>query len=651
MGFWDFLRRPDPVPVAYFTPNVNYIGAEDLQSMMLGDLTPAQMWATQPHLRTVVSFLARNIAQLGLHSFKRNGEDRQRDLRSTFAVTMRRPNPDQTAYDLVYGLVGDLALYDRAYWMLAPDATGPSGWMIRRLPPSWVTPNYRDSFSVESYGVLGRTPDEVVTVPAEDVIAFTGYHPADPRKGSPTVESLKGTLQEQIEAAKYRAQVWKRGGRVSAVLKRPIGSPDWSPEARERFREDWYSTYSGDGPRAGGTPLLEDGMDLQTIDFSAKDQQFVEATKLSFATVAAGFHVNPTMVGILDNANYSNVREFRRMLYGDTLGPLIAQIEGRINTFLLPRLGMNNQTFYTEFNIAEKLQGSFEEQASVMQTLVGAPLMTRNEGRSKFNLPALPDGEGLVTPLNVLIGGQASPTDSGSQNELPKSITYQLDQGTHTYGSTPRLKAGPSDNHRTKVEQVLSAFFDRQGKVVLARLGAGADWWDDKRWNKELSEDLLRVSHTLASLLGKAEADRLGFPDGYDPDRTVNFLQSVSERQATNINETTQQQVQSVIDSGEGEPADVFDMAKASRAAGIAVGVAGFVAGFSSTEAGKQIAFDHNVEPVKTWHTGHNPRGHHARMDGETVPINETFSNGMDWPGGGGPDDIGCNCSVSVTIP
>ena len=113
MAFWDFLKRDQPI--AYFTPNVTYIGAEDIHGVLLGDLTPAQMWSTQPHLRTVVSFLARNIAQLGLHSFQRDGEDRERDRASVFAATMRRPNEDQTAFDLVFALVGDLSLYDRAY--------------------------------------------------------------------------------------------------------------------------------------------------------------------------------------------------------------------------------------------------------------------------------------------------------------------------------------------------------------------------------------------------------------------------------------------------------------------------------------------------------------------------------------------------------
>lgn len=641
MGFWDFLKREQGPSVAWYTPNVTHLGADEFSSMILGDLTPGQMWATQPHLRTVVSFLARNIAQLGLHTFERDGEDRRRDRESPFARTMRRPNPDQTAYDLIYSLVGDLSLCDRAYWLIVPDLEGSSGWMFRRLPPTWVTPIARDVFGAGAYEVTapgGKT----AKVSADDVLAFTGYHPSNPRKGSPTVESLKETLSEQIEAAKYRNQVWKRGGRVSSVLERPTDAPQWSPEAREAFREDWYSKFTGNGSRAGGTPILEDGMKLQRVDFSAREQEYVEAAKLSFATVAAAFHVNPTMVGILDNANYSNVREFRRMLYGDTLGPLIAQIEDRVNTFLLPRLGMDESRFYVEFNINEKLQGSFEEQAAVMSTLVGRPILTADEGRALFNRPALGgDAATLVTPLNVLVGGQASPRDSGSQNQGPKALRVPAKVG---------IKAAPQESHQEELGKALAAFFSRQGKAVLARIGAGRDWWDGERWDGELADDLHRLTHALSTIIGKAEAERLGYPDAFDPERTVDFLRAVAQRQASSINETTRQRVAAAIEDDDASPAEVFAEAETTRAEGIAGGLAGFVAGFGTVEAGKHIASSEGVEVRKQWHTGGNPRPAHAAINGQVVGIDEEFATGQMWAGGGGPDDIGCNCSVSLII-
>ena len=93
------------------------------------------------------------------------------------------------------------------------------------------------------------------------------------------------------------------------------------------------------------------------------------------------------------------------MLYGETLGPILAQVEARINTFLLPMLDMGDE-FYAEFNVAEKLQGDFEAQTQALQSSVGRPWRTANEARALQNLPAVEGGDDLVVPLNVLIGGQ-----------------------------------------------------------------------------------------------------------------------------------------------------------------------------------------------------------------------------------------------------
>ena len=157
-------------------------------------------------------------------------------------------------------------------------------------------------------------------------------------------------------------------------------------------------------------------MELKSIAFNPRENQWAEAAKLSLETVAQVFQVNPTMVGVLDNANYSNVREFRRMLYGDTLGPWLIQFEQRINATLVPMiLGRSGSEVYTEFNIQSKLTGSFEEQGAVMQQAIGSPWMTVNEGRARLNMSSVDGGNGLVRPLNV--------TQNGSQEPIPATPT------------------------------------------------------------------------------------------------------------------------------------------------------------------------------------------------------------------------------------
>ncbi|AZZ80795.1 hypothetical protein C5O27_06710 [Gordonia alkanivorans] len=94
-------------------------------------------------------------------------------------------------------------------------------------------------------------------------------------------------------------------------------------------------------------------MELKRVGFSAKDEDYVEGTKLALTTVAAVYQVNPTMIGVLNNANYSKVREFRRMLYGDTLGPILSMLAARLNAFLAPCFGDTCE--YVEFNTGQKL--------------------------------------------------------------------------------------------------------------------------------------------------------------------------------------------------------------------------------------------------------------------------------------------------------
>lgn len=611
-------------------------------------LSPAEMWRTQPYLRTVVTFLARNISQLGLQSFQRVTDTDRRRIHDGVADVFNRPNSNTTCSELVYGLVADLALYDTAYWLKGDDPDN----RLARLPFDWTWPKGGDTYAPDHYEVRVNDRGESVKIPADQVLVFHGWHPQNLRAGSSAVHALKEILAEQVQAARYREAVWSRGGKVGAVLTRPPEAPPWSDDARKQFKADWESRYTGSGPGVGGTPLLEDGMTLGRVDFSAHEMEWVEGSRLALNTVASAYHINPTMIGLLDNANYSNVREFRRMLYGDTLGPIIHQIEDRLNTFYVPEVD-DRAGVYVEFNIEAKLQGSFEEQTAAIQSAVGRPWMTADEARALRNMPHVEGGDQLVTPLNVLVGGQASPRDSAPPAAAAAARRAEL--GTKA-GNLYELKARITDRQTEKLAQVLADFFDRQGRAVLARIGADSEsWWNQERWNGELAADLHAAALSVTATLGKSEAHALGFSeDDYTPEATVNYLQAVADRYADNINTSTHGQLQAALDSdGEIEPSSVFQTASDSRAPAVAAGVGAFLAGFATNEAASQIARVHDVEPTKTWETGPNPRPEHARMDGETVGIDDEFSNGQAWPGSASADpadSCGCNCSVSINL-
>lgn len=589
MGWLDKLKRHfgfRGAPV--YIGGVSYDLDEALRHVNV--MSASQMYKTQPHLRTVVSFLGRNIAHLGLHAYKRlNTTDRERDTSSPLGAWLSgsRANPTMTMYDMVFAIVVDLALYDRAFML---PYEGADGWEVYRVPPAWITPSKKDALGITEYKI-GWGDGAGTTVPREKIVAIEGYSPSSVTGVSPAIDALKDVLAEQIQAMKYRRQLWARGGRVSAVLGRPVGAPRWSDSARESFREDWYAKYTGSGTHAGGTPILEDGMTLNRVDYSATDQQYIEGLKLSFTTVASAFHINPTMVGVLDNANYSNVKEFRKMLYGDTLGPTIAQLENAFNAWLLPIMGAGEDT-YVEFNVAEKLQGDFEAQAQFLQSAVGRPYMSANEARAKLNLRAVDDGDNIVTPLNVLVGGQASPQDSA-----PRSRGVRSKSGS----GLPDWVAGVAREYRA----VLSGGTKDRGRV--RRLKA--------------------ISMGATARAGRGVVQEHGRGD-YDSGRTEDYLEARAEG----------------VEKAWEEAPDHGDEAASEFGFGLAL----WDYSWGRLEAGRQ-----NGAATKTWvTTSSNPRSEHAAINGETVGLDDEFSNGLRWPGdssSGDPAEIAnCQCEVVV---
>jgi HK97 family phage portal protein len=377
-----------------------------------------EIWRKQPAVKTAVSFLGRNIAQLGLHTFRRKGDaDRERLSDHPLPALLGKPNPWTTPYRLMDGLVHDLAIFDRAIWQKVKTSEGVAG--LIRIPPTLVTPKGDNWLTPEYFEIKGGKA--TVLVPADRVVYFRGYSVTDDFGTSP-IESLRQVLAEEWQASRMREQAMRNGARLSGYLERPSDAP-WSDIARDRFRKAWRAQYTGDGPQAGGTPILEDGMKFTPASQTAKDLQYIEGRKLTREEVASAYFIPPPMVGLMDSATFSNITEQHKMLYQDTLGPWLQMIAQELALQLIPDLP-DTDDVYVEFNLAEKLRGSFEERQNSISTAVGAPTLTVNEGRAMDNRPPLPGGDELIRPLNVTQNGEqkpipAEPADDGTTPPAP----------------------------------------------------------------------------------------------------------------------------------------------------------------------------------------------------------------------------------------
>ncbi|MGW1998619.1 phage portal protein, partial [Embleya sp. NPDC001921] len=188
----------------------------------------AEIWRCQPQVRTVVSFLARNIASIGLHLYRRVSDtDRERLAEHPLALLLSAPMPRMTRYRLIERLVSDIAIYDEAFWIKLRLA---GSMRLLPVPPTLIRPAGGTWIAPSHYETAGGRRFEV-----DEVVHFHGYTPDDLRVGSSSIESLRALLMEERESSAQRAAMWRNGARTTGVLTRPADAEEWSPDARRRF--------------------------------------------------------------------------------------------------------------------------------------------------------------------------------------------------------------------------------------------------------------------------------------------------------------------------------------------------------------------------------------------------------------------------------
>lgn len=363
---------------------------------------PLRIWKTQPEVRNVVGFAAAQVAQLPWHVFQRVGDsDRQRRADSPAERVWDEPMPFHSGFMFKQALATDALLYDR-WAAIAIDEH------VMRLPARFLRINANAFGWVTS--IRFRAGD--VDVDLTDAPLMIGWGWTDVKAGgiSP-LETLSQILEESRRAVKWRREQWEGRPRFAGLLRHPTKFKD--SQARDRFTVSWRDWMSG---VKEGTPILEDGLDWVSINQPDPDTyRDIEGRKLTAIEVCAAFHIPPEMVGVREG-NFSNMQAFRSMLYGGpTLGPLIEKLQQSANRLISHFDDADG--LYLEISREAAMNGSLIEQARVLQTMTGRPFMAAAEARARLNLPHKEGTDELVTPLNVLVGGQASPTDSGSQNE------------------------------------------------------------------------------------------------------------------------------------------------------------------------------------------------------------------------------------------
>jgi HK97 family phage portal protein len=605
------------------------------------------VYRTQPAVRKVVDFLVARFKRVPLKGYLRVSATERLPLPDgDLSAVLRQPWTNTPQSRFLGELFRDRLLWDR--WAVLPVQLPTGELRLRRLRPQYWQP------VIDGFGeVVSIWFGTGLRIPREQLIM---WHGRDGGIDSP-MEAVFATLEEMIEGARYREQTFRNGGRFQVYAKRPVDAPALTQGAYTRFTENFAEQFAGEGPQAGGIPMLEEGTELGEMRaFAPVDQQYLEGVTLAEIQTCGFFHLAPELIGARQG-NYSNMDAFRQGLYAETLGPDYVTIQDELNVQLVPTIEQDDRA-YVEFLLEAVLSGSFLEQAAATSSATGGPWLLRSEARAMRNLPPVEGMDEPIVPLNVVVGGLASPrataplpgAKDGQVVLVPASVAAQLTGGVKAAGA---VRPPLVDVVKTHLARDLAGFFRGQGEDVTRQLEAAksvapAIDWDSDRWNADLAAVLLRWTPVAASAAAHGVLERFDPGYAWSDDPMAYWLKAAADGTAKRTNTHTYNQIAAAATDPEWREKITVMFSSdttGSRADSLALGVTTETRSFGSLEAAKAVG-----ARQKRWvvHSD-NPRLTHAAINGETVGIHETFSNGGRYPGDHNlsPDErAGCTCAL-----
>lgn len=345
-----------------------------------------------PAVHACVQLIAETIASLPLGLYRRmpgGGKEPASD-HPLYAVLHDQANTVQTAMEFREQFVASCLLTGNGYARKEMNARGEI-IALDGIPPSELMPEKLVNGRVRYRNQNGQRQRDFI----QDEILHLRYRSVDGFTGLSPITIARLTLGIASAHQEWESKYYQNGARPAGVLSVPAVL---SAEQREQLRESFHQNYSGI-QNHNKLIVMEQGATFQAMSMSAKDSDFVESRRMTMEDIARIYKVPPPMIGILENATYSNISEQSRMLVMHTLRPWLVRIEQAMNASLLTE--ESRKTLFIEHNAEGLLRGSQKERYEAYRVAREWGWLSVNEIRAMESMTGIGDGgDEYRSPMN-----------------------------------------------------------------------------------------------------------------------------------------------------------------------------------------------------------------------------------------------------------
>lgn len=319
----------------------------------------------------IVSKTSTSTASVNWRLFRKSGsgkpEDRTEVLSHPALTVWNKPNDFCTRQELVESVQQHVDLTGEGWLVLSYES--PLGtmnhpyeiWFVR---PDRIAPVPDPEEFISGY-VYTSPGGERVPLERHEVAMIRMPNPADPYRGMGPVQSV----MHEIDGAQYSAE-WNRNfflnsAEPGGIVKIPPGMSD--PEFNQLVAR-WNENHRGVS-RAHRVAFLENGEYIPR-QFSQRDMQFVELSKLSDDKIREAFGFPKFAQGIVDDVNRANAEASKAWFTESLTIPRLDRWKGLLNNDFLPLFGGNTKLY--EFDYDNPIPPNIEQENATRASKVDA---------------------------------------------------------------------------------------------------------------------------------------------------------------------------------------------------------------------------------------------------------------------------------------
>ncbi len=304
-------------------------------------------------------------------------------------------NPFMNQFDLLESTLGFLGLAGNHYWLLDAFQDGKPT-EIYPLNPARIKINGDKKKYIRSFTYESAPGVDKAEFPPEVILHFKTWNPLDDFYGLAPISAARDASDAMMSADRYNRAFFENAAEPGGIL---TTEGTLMETTRDRIERAWRSLHQGER-KAHRVGILEGGLKWQTTSASHKDMQFPELKRMSREDVLAVYRLPPIMVGVFDEANYSNAREQRAIFWADTMIPWLSKLKSVINERLVKPYDAG---VFADFDLSgvEELHENRKVAAEEDEILTRSGILTINEAREKRKLPPVSWGDTWNAPMGV----------------------------------------------------------------------------------------------------------------------------------------------------------------------------------------------------------------------------------------------------------